>query len=66
MGRLKAKKRLDKLLMDVHRCREAVKEAKRDRRSRGSAEWALGYVYAKVRFHCEEHGLDLPIDMPAE
>ena len=61
-----ARRRLEELLMQVHRCREEVKEQESRGGSVDTAKSALRIANALVRAHCEETGLDRPHDIPAE
>lgn len=48
MGRSKSEKRLEELLMHVHRCRQAPSEAKQDNKAVVIPERALLRAYARL------------------
>ncbi len=60
----KVEQKLQDLLMQVHHARQAISKAKESRKNTEILQHALKAAYARVRAHCEEHGLDLPHDIP--
>ncbi len=60
----KVEQKLEDLLIQVHRARQAISRAKESGKNTEILQHALKAAYARVRAHCEEHGLDLPHDIP--
>ncbi len=57
-------RKLQDLMMSVHWSEQAVSEAKASGKNTEIPQRALRLAYARVRAHCEKHGLDLPHDIP--
>ena len=60
----KVEQKLQDLLMQVHHARQAISKAKESRKNTEILQHALKAAYARVRAHCEEHGLPLPNEIP--
>ncbi len=60
----KVEQKLQDLLMRVRWSQQAVSKAKESGKNTEIPQHALKAAYARVRAHCEEHGLDLPHDIP--
>ena len=56
--------KLQALQIQVRRTRQAVSNAKESGKNTEIPQRALRLAYARVRAHCEKHGLDLPHDIP--
>ncbi len=60
----KVEQKLQDLLMGVHHARQAVSDGEASGKNTEIPQRALRLAYARVRAHCEKHGLDLPHDIP--